>query len=339
MSLDMQDPILIELTRGRLVESTHHGAIAVARADGAIVAAIGDTGRPVFPRSAIKPLQALPFVETGAVDRFGFGAAEIAIACASHTGTSRHTELVAGMLQRAGLSPDALGCGTHEPTHAATQRELIRSGAMPSALHHNCSGKHAGMLAIAIHMAEPAEGYWRPDHPVQQRIRRALEDMTGATLGADVCGIDGCSVPNWAIPLSALARAFARLGSTDGHATRHAAAATRITGACWAHPDLVAGPGALVTEVMQRLPGQVLAKSGAEGVYCGALPAHGLGFALKIADGAKRAAEAALVHLIARFYPAVRGLGPGATLTNWRGLVVGEMRPSPDLAALLARLP
>ena len=180
-SRKMQNPVLIELTRGRLVESTHCGAIAVVRADGEIVAGIGDTARPVFPRSAIKPLQAFPFLETGAVDRFGFGAPEIAIACASHTGTSRHTQLVAAMLQRAGLSADALGCGTHEPTHAATQRAMIRSGAHPSPLHHNCSGKHAAMLATAVHKAEPTEGYWRPDHPVQQRIRRALEDMTGAT--------------------------------------------------------------------------------------------------------------------------------------------------------------
>jgi L-asparaginase II len=202
------------------------------------------------------------------------------------------------MLQRAGLAADALGCGTHEPTQLATQRELIRSGARPSPLHHNCSGKHAAMLATAVHMAEPTEGYWRPDHPVQQRIRRALEDMTGAMLGADVCGIDGCSVPNWAIPLAGLAHAFARLGSGAGRAAQHAATATRIAGACWAHPDLVAGPGSLVTEVMLRLPGQLLVKSGAEGVYCGALPEHGLGFALKIDDGAKRASEVALAAIL-----------------------------------------
>ncbi len=146
-SRKMQNPVLIELTRGRLVESTHSGAIAVVRADGEIVAGIGDTARPVFPRSAIKPLQAFPFLETGAVDRFGFGEAEIAIACASHTGTSRHTGLVAAMLQRAGLSAEALGCGTHEPTHAATQRALIRSGAhalaaAPQLLGQACG--HAG---------------------------------------------------------------------------------------------------------------------------------------------------------------------------------------------------
>jgi L-asparaginase II len=334
----MQNPVLIELTRGRLVESTHGGAVAVVRADGEPVACFGDTARPVFPRSAIKPLQAIPFLETGAVDRFGFGEAEIAIACASHTGTHRHTELVATMLQRAGLSPDALGCGTHEPTHSATLRVLIRSGAHPTALYHNCSGKHAAMLATAAHLGEPTDAYWRPDHPVQQRIRRTLEDMTGATLGAEVCGIDGCSVPNWAVPLAALALAFARLGGGAETAARHAAATRRIAAACWAHPDLVAGPGALVTDVLQRLRGRVLVKSGAEGVYCGTLAALDLGFAFKIDDGAKRAAEAVLVHLLSRYYPDVGDLGPGATLTNWRGLEVGEMRPSQELSAMLARL-
>jgi L-asparaginase II len=333
----MRNPVLVELTRGRLLESTHRGAIAVVGADGGLVAAIGDIARPVFPRSAIKPLQAFPFLETGAAERFGFGEAETAIACASHTGTQRHTSIVAAMLARAGLGIRDLACGTHEPTDAATQRDLIRSGAKPSPLHHNCSGKHAAMLATAAHMGEPTEGYWRPEHPVQQRIRRALEDMTGAALGADVCGIDGCSVPNWAMPLSGLARAFARLGS--GLAAQHAVTAGRIAAACWAHPDLVAGPGALVTDVMQRLPGKVLLKSGAEGVYCGALPEHGLGFALKIDDGGRRGVEAALVQLMAHYYPVVRDLGPPARLTNWRGLEVGEMRPSPELADMLARLP
>ncbi len=333
----MQNPVLIELTRGHLVESTHSGAIAVMRADGAPVAAIGDTARPVFPRSAIKPLQAFPFLATGAVDRFGFGEPEIAIACASHTGTGRHTSLVAAMLARAGLSADALACGTHEPMDPTTQRELIRSGAKPSPLHHNCSGKHAAMLATAAHLAEPVADYWRPEHPVQQRIRRTLEDLAGGALGADVCGIDGCSVPNWAVPLSGLARAFARLGSGVGLAEREVAG-RRIARACWAHPDLVAGPGTLVTDIMQRLRARVLLKSGAEGVYGGALPEHGLGFALKIADGAKRAAEAAAVHLIAHFYPAARDLGPRPRLANWRGVEVGAIRPSPALAAMLGGL-
>jgi L-asparaginase II len=334
----MRNPVLIELTRGALVESLHAGAVAVVRADGEIVATVGDVAAPIFPRSAIKPLQAIPLVETGAADHFGFGPPEIALASASHSGTQAHTALVRSMLARAGLSPDALACGVHEPLDPATARAMIRSGAAPTALHHNCSGKHAGMLATAVHKDEPADGYWRPDHPVQARIARVLEELSGCRLSSDVCGTDGCSVPNWAMSLSGLARAFARVAMHERVSAARAVACRRIAEACWAHPDLVAGPGRLDTLVMARLPGTVLMKAGAEGVYCGALPERGLGFALKIDDGAKRAAEAVVVRLIGCFYPQIADLGPPAQLTNWRGVEVGQMRPSEALAAMLERL-
>jgi L-asparaginase II len=331
----MRNPVLIELTRGALGESVHAGAVAVVCADGEVVASVGDVASPIFPRSAIKPLQALPFVESGAVDRFGFGAPEIALACGSHAGAQPHVTGVAAMLAGAGLPAVALACGAHEPMDAATAREMIRSGASPTPLNHNCSGKHAAMLATSAHLDEPTEGYWRPEHPVQQRIQRTLEDMTGCALGADMRGIDGCSVPNWAMPLTGLARAFARLATGEGLAPGRADACRRIRQACWAHPELIAGQGQLVTLIMQRLPGQVLVKSGAEGVYCGAFPERGLGFALKIDDGAKRAAEAAVVPVISRFHPAVERQGPNSRLTNWRGVQVGEMRATGALQAML----
>ena len=179
----MRNPVLIELTRGALVESVHAGAIAVVRADGEVVAAAGDIARPIFPRSAIKPLQALPFLESGAVERFGFGAPEIALACGSHAGARPHVTGVTAMLAGAGVPTTALACGAHEPMDAATAREMIKAGASPTPLNHNCSGKHAAMLATAAHLAEPTEGYWRPEHPVQHRIRRALADMSGCVLG------------------------------------------------------------------------------------------------------------------------------------------------------------
>jgi L-asparaginase II len=333
----MRNPVLIELTRGALVESVHAGAVAVVRADGEVVAAVGDIARPIFPRSAVKPLQALPFLESGAADRFGFGAPEIALACASHAGARPHVAGVTTMLAGVGLSAAALACGTHQPTDAAAAREMIRAGASPTPLNHNCSGKHAAMLATARHLAEPTEGYCRPDHPVQQRIRRALEDMTGCALGVDALGIDGCSVPNWAIPARGLARAFARLATGEGLSPVRAEACQRIREACWAHPELVAGQGQLVTEILQRL-GRVLVKSGAEGVYCGAFAERGLGFALKIDDGAKRAAEAAVVQVIARLQPSARQLGPDPGIANWRGLRVGEVRTADALEAMLTRL-
>jgi L-asparaginase II len=327
----MPNPVLIELTRGGLLESAHAGAAALVRATGEVVASLGDIAWPVFPRSAIKPLQALPLIETGAARRFGFGAPEIAIACASHAGTAAHVTLVASMLARAGLTEASLHCGVHEPMDAAAARELVRSGRAATALHHNCSGKHAGMLATAVHLGEPAEGYWRPDHPVQERIRRVLEELTGTPLDAQACGIDGCSVPNWAIPLAGLARAFARLATGDGLDPERARRCAAVAEACWAHPDLVAGPGRLDSLAMQRMPRKVLVKGGAEGVSAGAFPERGLGFALKIADGAKRGADAATAAVIARLYPQAHGLGPSSTLTNWRGLGSGKSAPRRSL--------
>ena len=334
----MRNPILIELTRAALIESAHAGAVAVVRATGEVVAAVGDIAAPVYPRSAIKPLQAIACMESGAADAQGFGTREIALASASHSGTPAQTALALSMLEHAGLSAAALGCGVHEPMDPATARELVKSGVAPSPLHHNCSGKHAAMLATAVHMREPTDGYWRPDHPVQVRIARVLEDLTGCQLGPDVRGIDGCSVPNWAIPLGGLAQAFARFATGERVGAGRAAACRRIAEACWAHPDLVAGPGRLDSAVMARLPRVVLMKSGAEGVYCGALPERGLGFALKIDDGAKRAAEAAVMAVISRLCPAAAQLGPTPSLTNWRGAEVGRIRATSALERALDAL-
>jgi L-asparaginase II len=334
----MPNPVLVELTRGPLVESRHAGAIAVVGADGRVLAAVGDIEAPVFPRSAIKPLQAIPFVESGAIEHFGFGTAEIALSCGSHSGTAAHGALAEAMLRRSGLASVALACGVQEPLDPEFARELIRSGRMPTALNHNCSGKHAGMLATAVHAGETVADYWRPEHPVQLRIAGALQDLAGCRLGADVCGIDGCSVPNWAIPLSGLARAFARLAGGEGLARSRALACRRIAEACMAHPGLVAGPGRLDTAVMSRLPGKVLTKGGAEGACCGALPEHGLGFAIKIDDGAKRAAEAVVRELLGRFYVEARDVGPSATRVNWRGLEVGRVQATRSLLDALGTL-
>ena len=329
----MRNPVLIELTRGTLVESLHTGAMALARSTGELVGAVGNVLAPVFPRSAIKPLQAIAFLERGAADRFGCGAREIALASASHAGTPAHTATVQSILQRAGLSRAALACGVHEPMDPGAARQLIRTGAQASALHHNCSGKHAAMLATAVHEGEPTEAYWRPDHPVQARIARALEELSGSRLGAEVRGIDGCSVPNWAMPLHGLAQAYARFAIGEGMGEVRARACRRIAEACWAHPELVAGAGRLDTRVMSLLQGKALIKSGAEGVYCGALPELGLGFALKIDDGAKRAAEAVVMRVIAKFYPEAQDAS-STSLFNWQGLEVGAIRTTGALEEL-----
>jgi L-asparaginase II len=336
--VNMANPVLIELTRGTRVESRHAGSLAIVRADGTRLGSLGDIDAPVFPRSAVKMLQAIPFVESGALQRFGLGLPEVAIACASHSGTPRHVRVVEQLLVRAGLTPAALACGAHEPLDPQAARALARAGTPPVALHNNCSGKHAAMLATAAHRGEPIEGYWRAEHLVQSRIREVLEDLTGTALTAGACAIDGCSVPSWAIPLAALARGFARFAAQERLAPARAEACRLIAAAAFAHPDLVAGPNRLDTRVMQELPGQMLMKSGAEGVYCGALIPRGLGFALKIDDGAKRAAEAVAGHLVASQHPAVRALAPDAALKNVRGLRVGTIRASGDLHALLENL-
>lgn len=334
----MSDPILIEVVRGPLVESWHRGAIAVAAPSGALALRLGDVERPVYPRSAVKALQALPLIETGAADRYGFGPAEIALACGSHAGTERHTRLAAAMLDRAGLNPDALGCGAHAPLGASAANALIKAGESPTQLHNNCSGKHAGMLATAVHLREPTRDYCDVCHPVQQRVHRALADISGLPLGADVRGIDGCSVPNWAMPLSAMARMFARLVTGDGMSGERRAAVARILDACWEYPDMVAGKSRADTVVMRALPRQVFMKTGAEGVYCGAFPELGLGFALKIEDGAKRAAAGAAISLVERLYPEARGLMPVGAIKTWRGLEVGSVRSSVVFEDALASL-
>jgi L-asparaginase II len=322
-----------------LIESVHRGAIAIARPSGELCLALGETSHPVFPRSSVKALQAIPLIESGAADRFAFGAQELALACASHSGTRRHTMLVADMLRRIGLTHSALSCGAHTPADDTAAQELIAIGATPSSLHNNCSGKHAGMLATARHCSEPTEGYWQPEHPVQVRILAVLQDLTGSTLSPDVRAIDGCSVPTWAIALRNLAQAFARFATGEGMSVARAAVCLRITEACWSEPELVAGPGRLDTLALKQLKGRLFLKTGAEGIYCGALPRLGLGFAVKTDDGAKRASELVVAAMIDRLFADARGLGPARHLENWRGLTVGEARIADALERALDKLP
>ncbi len=331
----MSSPILVEVTRGRLVESWHRGAVAVADADGTMVLAIGDVTTPVFPRSAIKALQALALVEDGAADRYGFGDEELALACASHSGEPEHVAGVERMLARAGLDSSALRCGAHYPISQAAAAALARTGE-PSALHNNCSGKHAGFLCLACAIeADSGIGhaeYFRPQHPVQREVRAVLEDFTGAVLDEDCCAIDGCSVPTWAVPLENLARGFAKFGTGSGLSPARAKAAARLREACAHKPWHVAGTGRFCTEIMQLFGARVFVKTGAEGIYCGALPQQGLGIAVKCDDGAGRAAQAIMAALIARFLPLEpverAALAPfmQPMLRNWNGVEVGAVR-------------
>ncbi|MGH6736127.1 MAG: asparaginase [Methyloceanibacter sp.] len=332
------NPVLVDVHRGSLIESQHRGAIAVADADGRLVLAFGDVERPIYPRSAVKALQAIPLVESGAADAFGLSDAELAVACASHSGDQVHLDAVAGLLAKAGLDESHLACGAHWPVSEAMTRALLRGGKRPGAIHNNCSGKHAGMLAAAVHLGYSPRGYEKPDHPLQVMIARILSETCGVALDPDRAGIDGCSLPTHAVPLMALARGFARFGTGWGFAPERAQAAARLKQACFAAPVLVAGEGRFDTVVLRGLAPLIFVKGGAEGVHCAALPDLGLGLALKIDDGAKRGTERVMSEVLAAFLPKARNVLADqldGALYNWRGLAVGRTAASAELRGAL----
>ena len=297
----MDNPAVVEVCRGSSVESVHRGAGAVVDADGRIVFAFGDVERPVFPRSAVKALQALPLIESGAADACGLGEEAVALGCASHSGEPAHLALASAMLASAGADVSTLACGAHWPLGPEAARALARSGGAPTALHNNCSGKHAGFICVACAFGVDPAGYERPEHRVQREVKAAIEDVVGERLDEARRGIDGCSIPTYPVPLFALARGFARFGTGQGLGPVRAAAARRIRAAVAAHPFIVAGTGRFDTEAMTRLGARAFTKSGAEGVFCAALPELGLGLAVKADDGAGRAAEVMIAALIAKF--------------------------------------
>ena len=330
----MTNPVLVEVTRGSIVESRHRGAISIVDSEGRSLLSVGDIERGVFPRSAVKLIQALPLVESGAADALGFGPRELALACASHNGEEIHVGLAGEMLARVGRSAADLECSTHAPTDSASARTLIRLGERPNTLHNNCSGKHAGFVCLSCHLGHDPKGYVTPDHPVQREVTAALEALTGMTLGPDIRATDGCSIPTFAIPLSRLADAFSRAATGRRLPAGRAAAAQRLMKACMAEPYLVAGTKRFCTDAMSALPGRLFVKTGAEGVYSGAIPDLGIGIALKCDDGATRGAETMMAAVIAAFFPEIAD-GPFAPwlappVDTRSGVKVGEIRPVTD---------
>ncbi|HET7411733.1 MAG TPA: asparaginase [Pararhizobium sp.] len=333
----MSNPVLVEVTRGHHVESRHRGIVSVVDGDGAQVLSLGEVETPVFPRSAVKAMQALPLVESGAADAYGFSNRELALACSSHSGEPAHVELAAAMLAKAGLDHTALECGSHWSGQQRVLIEQARSGITPTALHNNCSGKHTGFVCTACHLGIDHHGYVGYDHPIQAEIRGVLESLTGASLGTDLCGTDGCSIPTYAIPLDHLAHGFAKMATGTGLGRERATAARRLFAACMAEPFYVAGTGRFCTRLMELAPGRLFAKTGAEGVYCAALPEQGLGIAVKCEDGATRAAEVMVAAVLAKLVEDKELGGRLAALarrplTNWNGLTVGEIHPTGALA-------
>jgi L-asparaginase II len=330
--------VAILVRRGERVESRHRVSYAIADAAGGRRQVAGDPDQPIFPRSAVKPMQALVLLESGAAERFAVSQEELALACASHGGEPRHVEAIRRWLARLRLDQAALECGAHPPSQAPSAERLVSAGRAPEPVHNNCSGKHTAMLATALHLGAPLAGYIAADHPVQRRVAATLAEMAGVE-ALPAPGVDGCGLPTYPLSLGQLATAFARLADPAGLAADRRAACRRICAAMTAHPELVAGSGRACTAIMTVAP-QVVVKTGAEGVYGAALPGLGLGLALKVEDGGSRAAPVALLALLG----AIGALGPRQltaldevarpVVRNHAGRVVGRIEPATGWPAL-----
>lgn len=323
----------VEVVRGGVVESRHRVHVAVCDAGGAVVASVGQTDGLTFYRSAAKPMQALPLVEEGVVDSLGLPVEELALCCASHEGEPEHVEGARSILARAGADESLLRCGAHAPFSASAARRLVEAGEDPGRIHNNCSGKHAGMIALAIHMGWDPADYHRPDHPVQRRMLDEVVRFSGVPADAIPTGVDGCGVVCFAVPLRDMARSFATFAS----AAERGAPAARVVDAMTSAPFMVGGTDRTCTDVMTVAGDRVFVKLGAEGVYGAGVRASGLGVAIKVEDGGRRAVEVALVHVLHQLDvlsgPEVDSLRSHGrpSVSNTRGEIVGELRPAFDL--------
>lgn len=334
---------LFELTRGEIVESVHSGSIAVVNAQGKLVAWHGDPHLVTYLRSSAKPFQALPFLEHGGQSAYGLTQREIALICASHSGTDEHVALVRQIQAKTGVLESDLLCGVHNPYHRPTTEAMRQRGEKPTSNRHNCSGKHTGMIAHARLHNLPYEDYVNPAHPVQQEILQAFAEMCSIESQQVKIGIDGCSAPNFAVPLYHAAYGMARLLQPDELPPTRADQCRIITTAMTKHPDMVGGPDSFDTHLMQQTGGRVLAKGGAEGYFVMGIAPNGsgpagstaLGIAIKIADGDLRGSVRPAVALeilrqleaiTAQELEALTQYGPRFALYNWRKLHIGEAR-------------
>jgi L-asparaginase II len=282
-------------------------------------------------------MQALPLVESGAADAYRFGNKELALSSSSHSGEPEHADLAAAMLKAAGRDEATLECGAHWSFEQPVLIGQARAMTKPSALHNNCSGKHAGFICACCHQDIDPKGYVTYDHPIQEQIRDVMENLTGAALAHDNCGVDGCSIPTYAVPLKGLAHGFAKMATGAGLELQRAAASKRIFEACMAEPFYVAGTKRACTRLMELAPGRIFAKTGAEGVFCAAIPEKGIAIALKCDDGTSRAAESMVAGVLARFFVGEEDLQAGLmamanhTMRNWNGIAVGDVRVADGL--------
>ncbi len=291
--------LLAEVVRGDYVESRHFGHVAVVDAAGVLLWSAGDPERLTFPRSSLKPIQALAGVRRGTAERYRFTDAELAITCASHAAEPRHREAVGRILSRIHARESDLHCGPHEVSHVPSRNELILAGREPTPIYNNCSGKHSGMLALARVLGVPLTGYWLSDHPVQTEIQDVLRLVCGLPAGVPPFGTDGCGVPTYLMSLRRLALGFARMADPGRLPPADAAAARRITAAMNAEPEMVRGEGGFDSVLMRALPGVLFAKGGAEGCQCVGILGRGLGIAVKVEDGSARPLASVTLSVLA----------------------------------------
>jgi len=325
-------PILIEVTRGGMVESIHRGICVISDSRGSLYKSWGDRERPIYPRSAIKPLQAIPVVASGAAAALKMNSAELALCCASHSGERVHTEKVAGWLERLGLDDANLECGPQMPSDQKAAEELIQSGKNPSSLHNNCSGKHAGMLSTAIHNKQSTLGYTKPDHPVQLDLMRLMSNLGDLDLSNTARGLDGCGIPVFGIPIESVARAMAKFADPDVLSQSVKEACIQIRKACGQNPIMISGTNKINTLIQAETADKAVVKGGAEGVYTAAISSLGLGVCIKVDDGADRAASVVMLHVLHKLnildeesVKKIKAFGV-EDICNWSGTLVGEIR-------------
>ena len=330
-------PKLLVVQRGREEESFHRGRAVVVTEAGERILSMGDVEATVFPRSCLKPIQALPLVASGAAEKYSLSDAEIALACGSHGGSPLHVATAQSILKKIGLSADALECGVHWPLDSVESRALAARGEEPTVLHNNCSGKHCGFLAVGAVRGLDVAGYINASHPVMREVTSAISLLTGVELHESQACIDGCAIPAFSMPLVSIATGFARLGTGKGLSPSLASSVSRIRSAIVQNPAMLSGKGRADTRISEVCQGEVFVKSGAEGVMAASIPALGYGLAVKIDDGAQRAATAVMANLLLQVLQkhelatakAMEVLQSYARfpLKNWNGTTVGSVEP------------
>ena len=330
-------PILVEITRGGMIESIHRGTAIICNAKGEIVKSWGDIDRAIYPRSAIKPLQTIPVLESGAADAYKMDGAEIALCCASHSGELIHTERVMAWLKRMELDHNSLECGPQLPVDHATAKTMLQNRIAPNAIHNNCSGKHSGMLATALHEKQQLSGYTSADHPIQIRLMKMIGELGEVDLSRTARGIDGCGIPVFGIPIKAVALAMAKLADSYSLSESRRAAIERIVESCSQNPLMISGTNKINSLIQAEASDKAIVKGGAEGVYTAAVKSLGIGVCIKIDDGAARAASNAMISILeslgvldASSVQSIKESG-FKDVQNWSGNLVGRIQSSSEL--------